>query len=167
MIRQLLDDINVRRSGVDVSERVAKMLSGERGRGAAKILMEKQAFGADPKLVNKLMAIDEKLASIGEKYRKESTAKFPEAPEMKTVEPPKPFKPGEFSREQFIRDQLEQEGRNLRRLTGWDVASVGYMLREILKGGTPWAMAYPVGKRVVASLLNNPKILDWLSRSEP
>ena len=72
-----------------------------------------------------------------------------------------------FSSQAYRREHIEKLSENLSRITGWDVASIGYALRELAEGQAPWALGYPVGKRVLAKLLTKPGVVEYLSREIP
>jgi hypothetical protein len=116
-----------------------------------------------------------KVRSIIKQLREMPTsAKIPALPERPSFPPPKP--PRElperpetklFSSEGFRREKIQRTAENLSHITGWDVASVGYALRELFTGHAPWALGYPVGKRLLARLLANPRVIEYLSREGP
>ena len=126
--------------------------------------------------------------SLISELRKAESAKIPKAPERPTLparpsprEMPKPPKGPEsvtlglkempkrpetepFSSAKYRREHIQKVAENLSHITGWDVASIGYAIRELFSGETPWALGYPVGKRVLSKLLTMPGVVEYLSK---
>jgi hypothetical protein len=148
------------------------LLSGSEGQNIV------SALGRYSRLLTKdasgLTAIDltGKVRSIMHQLREASAAaRIPEAPERPQFPPRKPPRAmperpetQPFSPEGIRRERIQKTAENLSRITGWDVASVGYALRELFTGQTPWALGYPVGKRVLSRLLSNPRVVEYLVR---
>lgn len=158
-LRNALKTIRTTGRNVSVYREVANQLLREvKGEQALQWLGKKKQFGANPDLVAQLRRVDREMKSV----------KVPG--EVAEVQPPalpkptevKPSEPTPFNPEQWRREQIKTIGKPLGRPTGWDVAAIGYALREVLHGKFPFGLTYPVGKRVLNYLINNPKVLDWL-----
>lgn len=162
-LRNALKTIRTTGRNVSVYREVANQLLREvKGEQALQWLGKKKQFGANPDLVAQLRRVDREMKSV----------KVPR--EVGEVEPPvlpkptevKPSEPTPFNPEQWRRETIRGIAKPLGRPTGWDVAAIGYALRELVKGKFPWGLTYPVGKRVLQYLTENPKVIEWLVKEQ-
>lgn len=163
-LRNALKTIRTTGRNVSVYREVANQLLREvKGEQALQWLGKKKQFGANPDLVAQLRRVDKEMKGV----------KVPG--EVAEVQPPtlpkptevKPSEPTPFNPEQWRRQTIRDIAKPLGRPTGWDVAAIGYALREVLHGKFPFGLTYPIGKRVLNYLVNNPKVLDWLVKEQP
>ena len=163
-LRNALKTIRTTGRNVSVYREVANQLLREvKGEQALQWLGKKKQFGANPDLVAQLRRVDKEMKGV----------KVPG--EVSEVQPPalpkptevKPSEPTPFNPEQWRRETIKDIARPLGRPTGWDVAAIGYALRELVKGKFPWGLTYPVGKRVLQYLTENPRVVDWLVKDQP
>jgi hypothetical protein len=145
------------------------LLSGGEGARVVDSMGHYARFNPDIQLVGRIRSLVKQLREMpttakvpGEVPRE---AKFPNRPNEREM----PSKPNErpFSSEKYRREHVQKLANQLHHLTNWEIASVGYVLKELMEGGFPWALSYPVGKRLLAKLLSNPKVVDYLSKELP
>lgn len=160
------------------------LLSGSEGSRIIDAMGRYASFGPDIDSVGRLRSLMKQLRELPSRAREVTAPELPgkpaAPPEPALPEPPTPKAPPEFkppkkrevreepvepfSEEKFRRQKISSIAEGLHRITGWELASIGYALREILYGEVPWGMTYPVVKRTAAALLSNPKVVDYLTR---
>lgn len=181
-IRRMLRDPLTMNEGVQVWERVAKLIKGESGRGVVKLMATKRAFGADPNLPARLMALDKKLGTLSDLYQKVPVAKYPRVPKLNEPKAPElpeeptsskyalpsalePFQaPEPFNREKFIRERIGGRMNTAGRF-GEGLAAVS-IISDLLRGNPTSALS--VGERIAIAealrmALTSPEFLKWAS----
>ena len=121
------------------------------------LLSRKKAFGADPSLPARLRTTDSQLSSLPKSFGKIPEVKKPSVSEAKEPTPPaneqfnSPTPPSNkpFDVEEWRREQIKNKAKYLgSRVSPWDLMFPPRLILE----------------RLTAKALNNPGILDWLTK---
>ncbi len=156
------------KSAINSDRRIA-LLSGGEGARIVDSMGHYARFNPDVASVGRMRSLVKQLRDLpsapGKAPGEVGRPRFPERPKPREM-PPTPERTP-FSSQGYRREHIQKVAQNLSRITGWDVASIGYALRELLSGETPWALGYPVGKRVLSKLLTKPGVVEYLSKELP
>jgi len=179
-IRDMLRDPAVTEYGVPISDRIAAILKGEKGKSVATLLAKDREFGADPKLVDSLMAVDAKLAKFRDLYEKVPPQKPKHPGEFEEPAPPKlppelteakirPLgsPPERFDPQQFVRERVAKMAR-----TGGKIGmllSLGSFITDILHGnvGATLSAAEKIAAvQAVKAMMTSDWFLDWVAKEQ-
>ena len=153
----------------NTADRRISLLSGSEGAGIVDELGHYARFNPDISAVGRVRSLVKQIRELpsaaGSAPGAVERPQFPSRP--KPREMPAAPERTPFSPQAFRAEHMQHVAQNLSRITGWDVASIGYALRELLSGEPPWALGYPVGKRLLSRLLTKPGVVDYLSKELP
>jgi len=156
------------KNAINSDSRIATLSGGE-GSRVVDAMGHYARFNPDIGTVGRVRSLVKQLRELPSTLPKEPgevpRPKFPAHPSARPL--PKAPAREPFSASQYRKEHIEKIAENLRRITGWDVASIGYVLRELSEGETPWAMSYSLGKRLLAKMLSNPRVIEYLSKELP
>lgn len=107
---------------------------GKAGERAVGILGKYTRYGADPSLGTRMRANKAELSRLPRRT---------EIPEM-----PKPTDPADVRMK-----QLQSAAERFRRPSHWDILALMYAVREMAQGELPYALAYPLVRRLAAGML--------------
>jgi hypothetical protein len=65
---------------------------------------------------------------------------------------------------QIKKDAIEAMAHPMRKVNFWDIAAVPGGVVELVRGGVPYAWAYPMLKHGTGRLLEKPAVLEWLAK---
>lgn len=156
------------KNALNSDNRIA-MLSGGEGARIIDSLGHYARFDPDIATVGRVRSLVKQLrelpSSAGASPGEVPRPKFPERPEPRSM--PEAPKREPFSTKEYRKQHIHRIAEGLHKITGWDVASIGYALEEIMGGKPPWALSYPLGKRLLAKLLTHPGVIEYLSKELP
>lgn len=176
-MRRIFRDPSVERSGLSVSDQIAKQVSGEKGRNVVKLLAEKARYGGDPRAAAKLMSLDAGLDKIESQFERVPVAKYPRFPKGKEIakpvvepfkvktEPPEAPKTEPFNRQEFIKEGIEKKMQRMGNI-GSGLGAF-WALKDLISGEPVPAMRMAEAVALMQALkygVTNPRVLAWLAR---
>jgi hypothetical protein len=146
---------------------VSQAVEGKAGQRAVRMLAKYKDFGADPKLASELRSVADQRKSL--RVPRAGRAELP--PEEKAVpkygEPKPPELPkeiGKFDPEEVRRQGVKQTAREWRRPSAWwDLMMPLYGLMRM----NPELIFAPLERRILARMIEHPKLVEWIAKSSP
>ena len=134
---------------------IAGPLLAKAGERAIRMLETYQPYGVQPEVAKAIRFMRQQADALPSKVKDIPMPKAPIRKDKALSELPKePEAVAPIKVSELRGKKLQQLSERLKTgITGWEVASLGYALHEIMRGQFPYALGYPIGRRAIGMAL--------------